>query len=474
MKLFIIGLGSVIPEHVHVVEELAKQHEILYWLYIYDVAKSVDKARFPGTVFHDYRAALKGIHSENIDASRFEPWSKDDIVLFSAIESEIMSMIDKWYPDWPILKRKDFYYDLLCYWGGVLDQLNPDAILFADVPHQMFDFVLYEIAKRRGIKTIILDPVFRYDRLVTYRDYRAGNEALANWKQRARETKLNELAPETRGYYLEVSGSKDPSPAHFTEWNKVNSGLYKFRRHAMSLIPFIRDGSIIERGVMRIFKMLKSNVKDEYLALERPADLKKPYVYVPIHYQPELTTSPQGSVYVDQILMMKTLSAALPVDWELYIKEHPAQWMAHGGNFTSYRYRGIYEEMARLRNVRLVPVTTNTFTLIDNAKAIATATGTAAMEAILRGKNALIFGYPWFMHAPGMFRVSCVEDCRKAFARIMEEKRADEQDILNYLKVVEEVSFRGYTAGEGASVSTYDRKEAWQEILKAIEDELRK
>ena len=156
MKLFIIGLGSVIPEHVHVVEELAKQHEILYWLYIYDVAKSVDKARFPGTVFHDYRAALKGIHSENIDASRFEPWSKDDIVLFSAIESEIMSMIDKWYPDWPILKRKDFYYDLLCYWGGVLDQLNPDAILFADVPHQMFDFVLHVLSVKREMPLLPL------------------------------------------------------------------------------------------------------------------------------------------------------------------------------------------------------------------------------------------------------------------------------------------------------------------------------
>ncbi|MDO8482059.1 MAG: hypothetical protein Q7S75_03175 [bacterium] len=472
MKLLIVGFGDF-DENLRVVEDLRKSHEISYWIFMKGVL-AMDATLFPHTVFHEYYDALKNIPPKEVTTDNFAPWGAEAITEYAGAEAEIMSMMDKWYPRWPVLKRKDFYYEMLRYWGGVLDQFKPDAIVLAAVPHQMFDFVLYEIARRRGVRTIMLDPVFRGDRMVTYSDYREGNEVLATWKQRARNTKLDELAPSTRDYFLEISEPKDPSPAHFTEWKRENSGLHKLRRHAKSLVPFIKDGSIIERGVMRVFKMLKSNVRDEYLALERPADLSKPYVYAPLHYQPELTTSPQGGIFVDQVLLMKTLSAALPKNWELYVKEHPAQWMAHGGDFTSYRYKGIYEEIARLPNVRLVPATTNTFTLIDNAKTVATATGTAAMEAVLRGKSALIFGYPWFMHAPGIFRVSCVLDCIKAFTCVAEGKHAGQQDVLDYLRVVEDASFRGYTASEGFRAATYEKNEAWPEILKAVESELRK
>lgn len=473
MKLFLIGLGSKFVEHLRIAEELQRRHEISYWVRRADVV-AMDTALFPHTIFHEYRDALKNISPKEVATRDFVPWGAEDIVAYAEVEAEVMSMMDKWYPDWPVLKRKDFYYELLRYWGGVLNTFKPDEIIFEVVPHQMFDFVLYEIAKRRGIRTIIPDPVLRFDRFITYRDFRRGNETLANWKINAKPAKLEDLAPETRDYYLEVSESENPSPAHFTEWNKVNSGLYKFRRHAKSLVPFIKDGSIFERGVMRIFKMLKSNVIDEFHKLERPADFTKPYVYLPLHYQPELTTSPQGGVFVDQVLMIKVLSAALPSGWELYVKEHPAQWAGHGGNFTPYRYKGIYKSIACLHNVRLVPVSTNTFTLTDNAKTVATATGTAGLEAILRGKSALIFGYPWFMHAPGILRVSCVEDCKKAFARIEEGEHADRQEILNYLKVLESISFRGNITGVGANVAVYGKDETWPEILKAIEDELKK
>jgi hypothetical protein len=37
-----------------------------------------------------------------------------------------------------------------------------------------------------------------------------------------------------------------------------------------------------------------------------------PYVYLPLHLQPEATTSPMGGVFTDQYLALETLVRALP------------------------------------------------------------------------------------------------------------------------------------------------------------------
>ena len=471
MKLFFIGIGSLLSEHVRAAERLAEDHTILYWVRLEDLVP-LDRSAFPSTIFHDYRDALKNIPPKEVDTSDFKPWSVADIAHYYETESELLSMMDKWYPDWPVLKRKDFYYDMLAYWGGVLDRYSPDAIIFHAPPHEMFSFVLYRIAQKRGIRTSMFDCILGQDRVILYDAYKEGNkmlaqEAVGGFKNGTGT--LESLSKKMRDYYEEISVTRNPTPKYVEAWKVEALGWGKFRRRTKALIPFIKDGSIFERGISRIFKMLKAGVKDEYKKYEKVPDFSKPYVYVPLHYQPECTTSPQGGVFVDQILMIKMLAAALPEAWELYVKEHPAQQQAHGNEYTPYRYRGFFQTIAELPNVRLVPTTTNTFELTKNSKAVATIAGTAAWEAVLRGKPALVFGYPWFMHAPGILRVSSTEECAAAFKKIEIGFTPDTKSLLNYLDRVEKVSFRGYTSGYGKKIASFGEEEAVREMHRALE-----
>ena len=471
MKIFLVGIGSLFAEHIRAAEMLAKDHRILYWVRLEDVA-ALDKAKFPGTVFHDYRAALKNIPPKEMQASVSVPWSAREIAECFETESELMSMMDKWYPDWPVNKRKDFYYDLLSYWGGVLDAFSPDVIIFHAPPHEMFSFVLFRIAKRRGIRTAIFDCILRQDRVILAVDYKEGNKDLANESasgfQRG-EGALEGLTPELREYYRELTESPNPVPKYVAGWKVEATGWGNLRRRTKALLPFIKDGTIFERAVTRVFKMLKAGVLDEQRKYEKSADLSKPYIYAPLHYQPECTTSPQGGIFVDQVLMIKMLAAALPQGWELYVKEHPAQQQAHGNEFTPYRYRGFFQAIAELPHVRLVPSNTNTFELTKSSKAVATIAGTAAWEAVLRRKPALVFGYPWFMHAPGILRVSSPDECKAAFKKIENGFVPDTKALLNYLARVEDVSFRGYTSGYGKKVAKLDEETAVQEMHRALE-----
>lgn len=471
MRVILVGIGSLFAEHSRAAQELSKKHEILYWVRLEDFVE-LDQAKFPGTIFHDYRDALKNIPPRELSDLWSKPWSAKRIAGHFETESELMSMMDKWYPDWPVNKRKDFYYDLLGYWDAVLEKFKPDAVIFNAPPHEMFSYVLYRLAKARKIATSMFDCILRQDRVILYDDYREGNPALAREASggfRKGAGTLEGLSEEMRAYYQEISQSANPAPPYVEAWKLEALGWGKLRRRAKALLPFIKDGTIFERAVMRVFKMLKSGVIDEQKRYEKPADLSRPYIYVPLHYQPECTTSPQGGVFVGQVLMVKMLSAALPPGWELYVKEHPAQTQAHGNDYTPFRYPGFFRTIAALPRVRVVPTNTNTFELTEKSKGVATIAGTAAWEAILRGKPALVFGYPWFMHAPGVIRVSSYDECEEAFKKIDAGFTPDTKALFNYLALVDRVSFRGYTSSYGKKIAALDENTAVQEMHRALE-----
>ena len=120
MKLFLIGMADVRQKQLEAVRLLAKEHDIQYWLRQTDHFP-VDPAEFPTTVFHDYLDALKAIPAPGIDVSLFEPWSSADIISYAAEESEYMTMADKWYPSWSVNQRKELFYEMLRYWGGLFE-----------------------------------------------------------------------------------------------------------------------------------------------------------------------------------------------------------------------------------------------------------------------------------------------------------------------------------------------------------------
>ncbi len=475
MRILVDQLADINATHVRVAEELAREHEIVYWIRIEEVVQ-IEKTKFPGTIFHDYQDAIHGRPATGFDTSIFEPWGSEDILKYARWESETLSMMDKAHANWPINRRKDFYYELLRYWGGVLDQLKPECILFNAPPHQVFNFVLYAIAKERGIPTVLFDEHVLLRRVLGSTDYRVGNEALAEAAQRwgAQESaSIDDLPPYMKQHYLKVSGTPEPTPQYLTDFKRETTPLKNFVRRLHAVVPFIKDGSIFERGSRRFFKMLKPNLKKLYERVQRPVDFQAPFVYMPLHYQPECTTSPQGGVYVEQLLMVRTLAAALPDGWEVYVKEHPAQWPGHWGHFTPQRYEEFYDELARIPRVRVVPISTSTFELADRAKATATASGTAAWESILRGKCALVFGYPSFMHAPGIYQTRSVAECRDALAAIETGAAPSTQEILAFLRLYDQVSFRG-TISLPSDGQTYGDKEEWQYYFEAIQDALSK
>ncbi len=112
------------------------------------------------------------------------------------------------------------------------------------------------------------------------------------------------------------------------------------------------------------------------------------YVFVGLHKQPEASIDVFGRYYEDQLVNIKNIWRNLPHDWQLIVKEHT--------NAVGDRSLAFYQELDALRNLHFVHESTNSWTLINQAKLVVTVTGTIAYEAALMQVPSLTLAPTFF------------------------------------------------------------------------------
>jgi hypothetical protein len=111
------------------------------------------------------------------------------------------------------------------------------------------------------------------------------------------------------------------------------------------------------------------------------------------------------------------LARALPSDWKLIVKEHPWQLVPFSRGELG-RSAGFYRRLNSYPNVMLAPAEADTEKLLLGARAVATATGSIGWQAIARGIPAIVFGTPWYVDAPGVFKIDDFTSCQDALAAV--------------------------------------------------------
>jgi hypothetical protein len=254
----------------------------------------------------------------------------------------------------------------------LLDQ-KIELVLHANIPHEGFDFVLHQVALFLEIPSVLC-----YQSLIPNRFWMSGDAAGFG---------LHSQMPVIHA--LEPSGYQLPR-AWFYMKDSEQDAAYSFRQFAAEVVrrPHRLPPALIRyvyaRQFRRDVKSVSSNRFDG-----------APYVYFPLHLQPELTTSAVGGVYADQLLALEALSARMPEGHLIYVKENPKQTEKQRGPL-------FYKRLRALKNVRVVHLRESSSDLIRGSLSVATITGTAGWEALFHGKPVLVFGSAWYREFPGV------------------------------------------------------------------------
>src|SRR3989344_1564958 len=223
MKIFLMWADRG-PEVDILIKKLEERsHRVLYW-----VGLGEDTDRHSDMIFHDHYAAWAGEPAPKVASGDWEPPSGDLVKKMLETESLVLTMMNKKFDIECVDQRRNLYYSMLGYWDGMIKKYKPDLIIFPIVPHTVYNYIVYALARLYGIQTIMFEDSWVSDRLIKYNDWREGSPALheAIRKNSGKNFKLTDLSLDLQKYYeLQTDVGKDATPFYTAHYKKHFGGF---------------------------------------------------------------------------------------------------------------------------------------------------------------------------------------------------------------------------------------------------------
>lgn len=163
----------------------------------------------------------------------------------------------------------------------------------------------------------------------------------------------------------------------------------------------------------------------ETTIFKRHFDGGRPFVYFPLHVQPEFTTDVRAPFFANQIALVENISKSVPAGHHVLVKEHPGMKGERNVSF--------YKQLKRLHNVQLLSPSIDSHDLIRAADAVLTITGSSAWEAILYEKLVIVFGPVCYGFYPLIYQCGNVANLPKILSQAMAGFTPNHELLLKFV-----------------------------------------
>lgn len=369
-------------------------------------------------------------------------------------------------------ERDQLFKRQLTYWISVIEEKSIDFVVFSNAPHMPYDYPLYLAAKIKSIKTLMwyVTPVRGWHYL---KEEINSDEAIDLKEYSVSESDFHKNAIDKFSFknsselwYMNLQKKSDTGLKSIVNRNSL---FFTLRIFVLKLKDFIiskgknsnlrvsgkyasiksKEGeySSNEINLFDLFRLKYSSNKkrnkilEEYQRFSRKIDVDKlgPYIYFPLHYQPEQTTAPLGGDFSDQVFLIQEIVKVLPSHITLVVKEHSSQFSStlHGDQG---RYLGYWKYINSLPNVITADLSEKSESLIKNSIGVVTVTGTAGWEALINGIRCFVFGHSWYSRMPNVTKVSS-ENLKNIFSNIDSEDRLWDSNDNEFDKITENAKY---------------------------------
>lgn len=347
-------------------------------------------------------------------ANRF--WRADSADRFRLVSLKLLNRVD-FFGTFRFLDREAVLALAVLRAVATL-QSNPiDLLVFEVTPHEFGPYVLQEVAKSAGVRTICFEPSpispslivrgVELPPLAAVEESPIHREILSVATGRVRALRGHRVPK-----YIALQQDRDArlSRQFIRMRARILSLKWLFRpRFAESVGSFsghgFGPGFLRRLAEMLLNRSLEQNLRRRAPRSEptaRPAPGS--FALFALHYEPERTSLPDGLPVLFQGDAVLAAREILPDSVELVVKEHYSQ--------TSSALRGylgrsplFYSYVSAIPQTRLVAGDQNATAYLSGSECVFTLTGTIAIEAVFQGVPVAYFGNPWWEGLPGTIRV---------------------------------------------------------------------
>lgn len=321
----------------------------------------------------------------------------DLVEYLSSYEEQIFYHINRYFDttlafDYSLLKNK-----LILYVLDILHISRPDLLYFGVTPHDPVSYILYLVTMYKKIEIVIITENTVFNSYVLYKEIGKQMSFIMEGAHEEREHKVLQKQQHVKAC-LDALLSEEPSY------------MSQQRKAAGSILRKVINSLFIKKRVtLSGWKRYKraNQMKKAYEALSQvrnDSDLKnirEKIIFFPLHFQPELTTSPDGGFFSQQWLAVKKISETFKEGYIILVKEHPSQFMINSKPVRSHMF---YEALLSIApNISLASLSLSSKAILENVAGVSTITGTVGFEALLHEKPVLFFGDARFSGISGTY-----------------------------------------------------------------------
>jgi len=319
----------------------------------------------------------------------------------------------------------------------IISEVKPDFLITLETAlhhHHLF----YEMCRASNVKIMMLNQSkFGYKCLISQELHKLDEkEDLSNIESSNRDF----LALQD---YLKKF---DMSKQLITHKNKFMSSKKEKIKAAFQF--FISDNSNIKtnfgyygRTKLKVLttvirNSLKKKYREYYINknLVKQISSETPFVYFPLHQEPERVLLIGAPFYTNQLEVIKQIAKSLPIGFKLCVKEHPTQAIRE------WRPISIYKQIQELPNVELLHPSVKTDEIFKKCSLIITINGTAGLEGAFYGKPSIIFTDLGYSVLPSVDILQSLDDLPHTIHSSL-QKTVNPADVDKYVNLLEKNSF---------------------------------
>jgi len=325
------------------------------------------------------------------------------------------------------------------FFEQVLEESSPDFYLtYHTQTHH--EHLLYEMCKAKGIKVLMLSPAKVSEKFMISQDGLLLDDFVTKTTSNKFSTK------EDLENYLKDNNARK----YLDKIKNASFKSHKAERYKYLLKFFFSPDSsnyntrysyfgrtktkIFLKKISRFFKRkIRYSFINKNLVKQIPSDL--PFVYFPLHYEPERVLLATAPYYDNQLSVITNIAKSLPIGYRLFVKEHPMQ------GTIGWRDTAFYKYIMNLPNVTLLHPFVKHEHILPKCALVATIAGTTGLEAAFYNKSTIIFSDQIYSKLPFVYRISNPEELPKIIRKFL-NKPVDYIQLGHLLEILENNSVK--------------------------------
>ena len=334
---------------------------------------------------------------------------------------------------WSILEQECKFFE------RVLDEIKPDFFITREpMLHQ--DEIFYQMCRSKGIKVLITSSTKSFNKsMISEHPAEFDDTTITDSEISMKIASFSELKK-----IIKSSGLLKQLKENEEKWRTSN------RKRTSAGIEFLfnsdnkntkthfgyfgRSKSTVLLDAIKQLLQKRSRLSFINKNLPTSIDYSEKFVYYSLGIDEEHSLLIGAPFYTNQIEVVRHVAKSIPINYKLYVKEHPS-------NVTrNWRSISDYKEIMNIPNVRLLHHSVPNDELYQNCSLVISAMGSSCLDAAFYGKPSIIFGKMFYSILPSVHHVETLSKLPEIIRSSLQET-VNLQDIERFMTIFEKNSF---------------------------------